>query len=57
MVGVSEHLEITLKLNLNLNINYMKSILIGTELKQILQVLLWCKESYRGLDGYQGGLV
>ena len=57
MFWVSKNLEITLKLNLNLNIKYMEIILIGTALKQILQVILWCKESARGLDGDKWNLV
>ena len=52
-VGVFGHLEITSEMDVDKMINYTEYILRGLTLNKYRQVLEECKESPKGLAGYQ----
>ena len=52
-VGVFEYIEITPVMDIDLRIKYTESILQGPAIKNFRQVLVECKDSEKGLYGYQ----
>ena len=50
-VGLCEHLELTSSVELYLSIKYTDRILMNSDLKKYIQVLLVCKDTDRGLAG------